>query len=184
MLRCSFYRSILISFYRLFLSQVPIAAACCLVIAQSLKAITPQLKREEQQQQEDDSENENTPAALAFDFPGAITLAVAISSLLAAIDLQNLLSWADPVVFGLVIVGIFFTLAFLVVETFPGNRELLMPLSLLKTEIGAFCAGQVLIYPHSLNILVEPELRRSLRFLLYFQLKNIYTDLGLCTSYY
>lgn len=34
-------------------------------------------------------------------------------------------------------------MAFLILETYPGNRELLMPLQLMRTEIGAFCAGQV-----------------------------------------
>lgn len=102
----------------------------------------PNLELDEEQQREY-SENERTPSVLAFDFPGAITLAIAISSLLAAIDLQNQLSWGNPLVLSLIIVGIIFTLAFLAFETFPGNRELLMPLRLLKTEIGAFCAGQV-----------------------------------------
>ncbi|RDL36129.1 Uncharacterized protein BP5553_06741 [Venustampulla echinocandica] len=128
----------------LFLGQVPIAAACCLLIAQSLTVTLPKLEREEEQQR-DDSRNEPAPALLAFDFPGAITLAIAISSLLAAIDLQNPLAWGHPLVLSLLIVGILSTLAFLAFETFPGNRELLMPLRLLKTEIGAFCAGQLLI---------------------------------------
>lgn len=103
----------------------------------------PELEREEEQQRQD-SENEDTLSALAFDFPGVVTLVIATASLLAAIDLQNQLSWGHPVVFGLIIVGILSAVAFVVFETFPGNRELLMPLKLLRTEIGAFCAGQVL----------------------------------------
>lgn len=102
----------------------------------------PEQKREEEQQRQE-SENEDTPADLAFDFPGAVTLAIATASLLAAVDLQNSLSWGHPVVFGLIIIGILSAIAFLGFETFPGNRELLMPLKLLRTEIGAFCAGQV-----------------------------------------
>lgn len=88
-------------------------------------------------------ERQREEPALTFDFAGAITLAVAISSLLAVIDVQGSLSWEHPLVQSLVVIGILSTLAFLAFETFPGNRELLMPLKLLKTEIGAFCAGQV-----------------------------------------
>ena len=73
-----------------------------------------------------------------------MTLAVATTSLLAAIDLQNQFSWGDPIVYSLIIVGTISALAFLASETYPGNRKLLMPLKLLRTEIGAFCAGQVL----------------------------------------
>ncbi|KFY69360.1 hypothetical protein V496_00295 [Pseudogymnoascus sp. VKM F-4515 (FW-2607)] len=121
----------------LFLGQVPIAAACCLLMARSFESMCPKLEQQEDPQREE--------PALAFDFPGAITLAIAISSLLVVIDLQGSLSWAHPLVQSIVAVGILSTLAFLVFETFPGNRELLMPLKLLKTEIGAFCAGQLLL---------------------------------------
>lgn len=106
--------------------------------------------------------NKNTPANLVFDIPGAVTLAIATSSLLAAVDLQASRSWRHPVVFGLIIVGILSTVAFLAFETFPGNRELLMPLKLLKAEIGAFCAGQVLgilslwTRPPTLSLVLEP----------------------------
>jgi hypothetical protein len=126
----------------------------------------PELEREEEQQRQD-SDNEDTPAVLAFDFPGVVTLAIATASLLAAIDLQNTLSWGHPLVFSLIILGILSTVAFLIFETFPGNRELLMPLELLRTEIGAFCAGQVLrilftlcIPLHSLNVVLEPQIHR------------------------
>lgn len=95
----------------------------------------PKVEQEEEPQREE--------PVLAFDFPGAITLAIAISSLLVVIDLQGSLSWSHPLVQSLIVIGAISTLAFLVFETFPGNRELLMPLKLLKTEIGAFCAGQV-----------------------------------------
>jgi hypothetical protein len=126
----------------LFLGQVPIAAACCLLIAQSLKIVMPEVEQEEERQHED-SGNEPGSAPLAFDLPGAITLAIAITSLLAVIDLQNLLYWQHPLVVGLIVVGTLSILAFLAFESFPGNRELLMPMELLKTEIGAFCAVQV-----------------------------------------
>ncbi|KFY33213.1 hypothetical protein V494_07823 [Pseudogymnoascus sp. VKM F-4513 (FW-928)] len=121
----------------LFLGQVPIAAACCLLMARSFEAMRPKAEQEEEQQREQ--------PVLAFDFAGAITLAVSISSLLAVIDLQGSLSWKHPLIQGLVVVGVLSTVAFLAFETFPGNRELLMPLKLLKTEIGAFCAGQMLL---------------------------------------
>lgn len=104
-------------------------------MAKSFDAMCPKVEQEEEPQREE--------PVLAFDFPGAITLAIAISSLLAVIDLQGSQSWADPLIQSLVGAGILSTLAFLAFETFPGNRELLMPLKLLKTEIGAFCAGQV-----------------------------------------
>lgn len=104
-------------------------------MARSFEVMCPKLEQEEERQPEE--------PLLAFDFPGAITLAIAISSLLAVIDLQGSLSWEHPLIQSLIIAGILSTLAFLAFETFPGNRELLMPLKLLKTEIGAFCAGQV-----------------------------------------
>lgn len=106
-------------------------------MARSFESMCPKLEQQEDPQREE--------PVLAFDFPGAITLAIAISSLLVVIDLKGSLSWAHPLVQSIVAVGILSTLAFLVFETFPGNRELLMPLKLLKTEIGAFCAGQLLL---------------------------------------
>ncbi|OAF54976.1 hypothetical protein VC83_08519 [Pseudogymnoascus destructans] len=121
----------------LFLGQVPIAAASCLLMAKSFEVMCPKVEQQEEQQREE--------SVLAFDFPGAITLAIAISSLLAVIDLQGSLSGSHSLVQSLIVIGAISTLAFLVFETFPGNRELLMPLKLLKTEIGAFCAGQLLI---------------------------------------
>ena len=80
---------------------------------------------------------------LTFDYSGAITLAVWISSFLAVIDLQNQLSWGHPLVWSIATVGLLALVAFLALETYPGNRELLVPLHLLKTEVGVFCAGQV-----------------------------------------
>ncbi|KFZ05028.1 hypothetical protein V501_08740 [Pseudogymnoascus sp. VKM F-4519 (FW-2642)] len=121
----------------LFLGQVPIAAASCLLMAKSFEVMCPKVEQEEEPQREE--------PVLAFDFPGAITIAISISSLLAVIDLQGSLSWSHPLVQSLIVIGAISTLAFLVFETFPGNRELLMPLKLLKTEIGAFCGGQLLI---------------------------------------
>lgn len=128
----------------LFIGQVPIGAVCCFLTARSLRDVLPYRNQKEERQPEN-SENETECDVLAFDLPGAITLAISISSLLAVVDLQNQLSWEHPFVQSLVIVGILSTLAFLALETFPGNRELLMPLKLLKTEIGTFCAGQLLI---------------------------------------
>lgn len=97
---------------------------------------------------EQEEEGQREEPVLAFDFAGAITMAIAISSLLAIIDLQGSLTWEHPLIRSLVVVGILSTLAFLAFETFPGNRELLMPLKLLKTEIGAFCLGQVFDHNH------------------------------------
>ncbi|TAQ83729.1 hypothetical protein B7494_g7949 [Chlorociboria aeruginascens] len=95
--------------------------------------------------EEDDEQQPLRPDGLAFDFPGAITLAIGISSLLTVIDLQNRLSWEHPLILGITIIGGVSILVFLALESYPGNRELLIPLRLLKTEIGAFCAGQLLI---------------------------------------
>ncbi|CEJ91340.1 hypothetical protein VHEMI07058 [[Torrubiella] hemipterigena] len=124
----------------LFLGQVPIAIACGALIA-SVLLPKPQ-ERENERRQE--LEEENTQH-LAFDFPGAVTLAIATASLLAAFDLHNSHSCEDAIVYALLLVGALSAIAFLLFETFPGNRELLMPLRLLRTEIGAFCAGQLLI---------------------------------------
>jgi MFS family permease len=130
----------------LFLGQIPIAIVCGAVIALDPNVSLAERERErDEEQRRQDYESESTPAVLSFDWPGAVTLAIATASLLAAIDLQNSLSWKRTAVFGLLIVGLLSTIAFLLFETFPGNRELLMPLKLLKTEIGAFCAGQLLI---------------------------------------
>jgi len=112
------------------------------LIARGLKQYQPILKEEEEWQR-DESENEPKPPKLWFDFPGAIALAIWISSLLAVIDLQNQHSWGHPLVLSLTILGVLSFLLFLALETFPGNRELLIPLRLLKTEIGAFCVAQV-----------------------------------------
>lgn len=95
-----------------------------------------------QNEQRQELEDENTQQ-LAFDFPGAVTLAIGTASLLAAFDLHNSHSCEDTIVYALLLVGALSAIAFLLFETFPGNRELLMPLRLLRTEIGAFCAGQV-----------------------------------------
>ena len=55
-------------------------------------------------------------------------------------------SWRHRLVLGLTIVGIISTLAFLALETFPGNRKLLMPVQLLRTGIGASCTVQITCY--------------------------------------
>jgi hypothetical protein len=93
-----------------------------------------------------ESENELKPTALGFDFPGAITLAIGISSLLTVMDLRNQLPWGHSLVLSISIVGVLAIVSFITLETYPGNREPLMPLPLLKTEVGAFCAGQVSIF--------------------------------------
>ena len=59
------------------------------------------------------------------------------------IDLQNQLSWGDPLVLCLIAAGTMALGAFLALEMWPGDRELLIPLKLLRTQVGAFCAGAV-----------------------------------------
>lgn len=101
------------------------------------------IPKEEDEQRLEEYENELKPDVLAFDFPGAITLAIGISSFLTVIDLQNQLSWEHPLVLGITNIGGLSIIVFFALEAYPGTREPLMPLSLLKTEVGAFCAGQV-----------------------------------------
>jgi hypothetical protein len=131
-----------VNFCRSFLGQVPIAAGCCVLLARALRTFLPVVE-EEGERQDDEYETDLKADVLTFDYPGAITLAISISSLLAVINLQNQLSWGHPLVLRIAIVGVLAILTFLALETYPGNRELLIPLRLLKTEVGAFCAGQV-----------------------------------------
>ncbi|KAG9232096.1 major facilitator superfamily domain-containing protein [Amylocarpus encephaloides] len=126
-----------------FLGQPPIAGVCCVLIARGLRMVSPILEEHERQLEE--CENAMKQEVLAFDFPGAITLAIGISAFLTVIDLQDQRSWGHPLVLSITIVGAISILAFLALETYPGNRELLIPLRLVKTEIGVFCAGQLLI---------------------------------------
>jgi hypothetical protein len=88
------------------------------------------------------SGNHGNPVILTFDFPGAITLAIAISSLLIVIDLKNKLAWADLLIISITILGSISMLAFLFIESYSGSRNPLIPLWILKTEVGAFCAVQ------------------------------------------
>jgi hypothetical protein len=127
-------------FERSFVGQVPIAGLCCLLTANGLAGYFPSLTEEDQNER---GENKQKSQALAFDFPGAISLAIGVTSLLTVIDVQNRLSWIHPLVLGLSIIGVVSIIAFLILETYPGSRELLIPMRLLKTEIGIFCAGQV-----------------------------------------
>ncbi|KAG9241502.1 major facilitator superfamily domain-containing protein, partial [Calycina marina] len=124
-----------------FIGQVPLAVLCCLFIARGLRQNLTKIKDGERQLEE--ATRELKPSILSFDFTGAITLAIWISSFLAVIDLQNQLSWGHPLVLGIAAVGSLSFVAFAALESYPGNRELLIPLRLLKTEIGAFCLAQV-----------------------------------------
>jgi hypothetical protein len=128
---------------RSFLGQVPIATGCCILLARALRPSLREAEEEEEEQQDDEYEMDLKVDVLTFDYPGAITLAICISSFLAVIDLQSRLSWGHPLVLSIATVGVITLVLFLALETFPGNRELLVPLHLLKTEVGAFCAGQV-----------------------------------------
>ena len=127
---------------RSFLGQVPIAIGCCVLITWGLQMLLPTLKLEDERHGEE-SESELKPKILAFDYQGAVTLAIGMVSLLTVIDLQNQLSWGHPLVSGIAFVGTLSILGFLALETYPGNRESLIPLHLFKTEVGAFCAEQV-----------------------------------------
>lgn len=91
----------------------------------------------------DEPQDERRKRLPSFDYLGAITLAIWITSFLVIIDLQVQLSWTDPLLLSLIIIGIISFVVFLILETYPGGRELLIPLSLFKTEVGAFCVGQV-----------------------------------------
>ncbi|KAK6585697.1 hypothetical protein PZA11_002424 [Diplocarpon coronariae] len=122
-----------------FLGQVPIAAVCCLLTARGLRKFLPLLDQEDEQHIIDGPK----PDFPEFDYPGAITLAIGLTSFLAVIDLQNQLSWTHPVILSTTILGTLSLLAFLLFETYPGNRQLLIPLRLLRTGVGAFCVGQV-----------------------------------------
>lgn len=130
------------NYSRSFLGQVPIAAGCCILIARGLQTYLPMFAVEVEQRLEE-PETELKAHTLAFDYPGAISLAIGITSLLTVIDLQNQLAWGHPLVVGMTITGSLSLLVFLALESYPGKRELLIPLQLLRTEIGAFCAAQV-----------------------------------------
>lgn len=148
---------------RSFLGQVPIAITCCLFLAYSLRSSLRDLR--DLHKYGEEGEDYHKPHTLNFDYPGAITLAVWISSFLAVIDLQEQLSWGDPLVLSITIVGLLSLVAFLALETYPGNRELLIPLRLFKTGVGAFCVAQVCCAPSytkcSLNIVAKNDRSNS-----------------------
>ncbi|KAH8646947.1 major facilitator superfamily domain-containing protein [Tricladium varicosporioides] len=124
-----------------FLGQVPIAACCCLLVVRALRSALPAPEVEGQE----GSQNEVEPKTLNFDFPGAITLTLTISSLLIFIDTTNGLTWTHPLVLTTAIVGTLSLVGFLLLEKYPENRDPLIPLWLLKTEVGAFCVAAMLI---------------------------------------
>ncbi|KAG0644988.1 Vacuolar basic amino acid transporter 1 [Hyphodiscus hymeniophilus] len=124
-----------------FLGQVPIAICCCMLLARGLQTFLLALDDEDERTLEE-PEDDFQPEVLAFDWPGSISLAIWMSSLLTVIDLQNQLTWAHPLVQSITIVGALFSLGFLALEAYPGHREPLIPLRLLKTDVGAFCVGQ------------------------------------------
>ncbi|PBP28722.1 hypothetical protein BUE80_DR000425 [Diplocarpon rosae] len=123
-----------------FLGQVPFAAVCCLLTARGLRKFLPLLDLEDEQHVTDESK----PDFPAFDYPGAITLAIGLTSFLTVIDLQNQLGWAHPLILVTTIVGTLSLFAFLLFETYPGDRQLLIPLRMLRTGVGAFCVGQLI----------------------------------------
>ncbi|KAL2067238.1 hypothetical protein VTL71DRAFT_1662 [Oculimacula yallundae] len=127
-----------------FLGQVPIAIGCCIFLAYSLRPSLNRLSKEHEGQ-DGEGEDHQKEGLRTFDFPGAIALAIWVTSFLAVIDLQSQLSWGHPLLLGILIISVLAFVAFLAAETYPGNRELLIPLRLLKTEVGAFCLAQLLI---------------------------------------
>jgi len=142
-----------IDYNRTFIGQVPIAILCCFFIAQGLR-------NNSSDSHEEDSllDNLKRPTILCFDFPGALALAVAVTLLLSVIDLQSKWSWTDPLVQALFVGAALSIATFLYLETWPGNRELLIPTRLLRTEIGAFCAGQILIAGSSHGVRIQVTL--------------------------
>jgi len=82
---------------------------------------------------------------LAFDFPGALSLAIAVTSLLVTIDLKTSLAWSHVLVQAALIAELLSLLVFFIIETHTGKRKPLIPLWLFRTEVSAFCAGQILI---------------------------------------
>ncbi|XMA11303.1 hypothetical protein WAI453_004094 [Rhynchosporium graminicola] len=126
-----------------FLGQVPIAIGCCIFLSHSLRSSLNITRQHEDRNVE--GEGHSKADLQTFDYPGAIALAILVTSLLAVIDLQSQLSWAHPLTLSITIAGVLALSAFLTLELYPGKRELLIPLRLLKTEVGIFCLGQLLV---------------------------------------
>lgn len=121
---------------------MPIATTCCIIMTCGLRNFLSEAHGHKNSQMEE-PQDERRKRLLSFDYPGAVTLAIWITSFLVIIDLQVQLSWTHPLLLSLSIIGIVSFFIFLLLESYPGSRELLIPLSLLKTEVGAFCVGQV-----------------------------------------
>ncbi|KFY47903.1 hypothetical protein V495_01752 [Pseudogymnoascus sp. VKM F-4514 (FW-929)] len=126
-----------------FLGQAPIATTCCIIMTRGLRNLS-EADRDKYSQMEE-PQDERQKRLFSFDYPGAVTLVIWVTSFLVVIDLQAELSWANPLLLSLIIIGIISFVVFLVLETYSGGRELLIPLSLVKTEVGAFCLGQLLL---------------------------------------
>ncbi|CZT00091.1 uncharacterized protein RAG0_08238 [Rhynchosporium agropyri] len=126
-----------------FLGQVPIALGFCIFLSRSLRSSLNITRQHEDRNVE--GEGHSKADLQTFDYPGAIALAILVTSLLAVIDLQSQLSWAHPLTLSITIAGVLALSAFLTLELYPGKRELLIPLRLLKTEVGIFCLGQLLV---------------------------------------
>ena len=124
------------------MGQVPIATTCCIIMTRGLRNFLSEADRDKYSQMEE-PQDERQKRLLSFDYPGAVTLAIWVTSFLVVIDLQAELSWTNPLLLSLIIIGIISFVVFLVLETYSGGRELLIPLSLVKTEVGALCLGQV-----------------------------------------
>jgi hypothetical protein len=112
-----------------------VASGCCILIARGIRDFPSVLRGR--------SASKSKIAIDYFDYPGAITLALWTSSFLLIIDLQNQISWEHILLKVISVVGALSLLAFVFFEAYPGRRQLLIPLRLFKTEVGAFCFGQV-----------------------------------------
>lgn len=130
--------------HRSFIGQVPIAVCCCLLITLGLRQYSHSHESEEAGSLLHQIHELKTKK-LSFDYPGAVSLAATISLLLSLIDLKDRYSWDDPTIIGLSVGSVVSLALFFYLETYAGKRELLIPTQLLRTEVGAFCAGQILV---------------------------------------
>jgi hypothetical protein len=86
------------------------------------------VEKEEDEGQHEESAAELKSDVLNFDYPGAITFTIWNILASCSLDLQDQLSRGHPLVLSRTIVRLLAILAFLALETYPSNRELLIPL--------------------------------------------------------
>ncbi|KAF4637899.1 hypothetical protein G7Y89_g191 [Cudoniella acicularis] len=105
-----------------------------------LKTIAP--PSTEEQPAFDGIENQEKPGMFSFDFGGLLSITGVIASILAAIELKKTSAWGDSAVLVAVAAGALSTIMFLTFESLIAKKPLI-PLWLLKTEVGLFCIGQI-----------------------------------------